>query len=95
MARNGYSPATRVFEAAGAGACLLTDAWDGIEQFFEPNEQILVAKNSEKVAEILRSITPSRARLIGQAAYQRAIRDHTYDQRVKQLELALSLRSIQ
>ena len=34
MASNGYSPATRVFEAAGAGACLITDAWHGLELFF-------------------------------------------------------------
>src|SRR3712207_9378582 len=33
MARYGFSPATRVFEAAGAGACLITDAWEGIELF--------------------------------------------------------------
>src|SRR5690606_18660044 len=36
MAATGFSPATRVFEAAGAGACLITDAWRGIEQFLEP-----------------------------------------------------------
>src|SRR5690606_21531040 len=37
MASYGYSPATRVFEAAGAGACLITDRWVGIEQFLEPD----------------------------------------------------------
>ncbi len=36
MAATGFSPATRVFEAAGAGACLITDAWAGIELFLEP-----------------------------------------------------------
>jgi spore maturation protein CgeB len=36
MASYGFSPATRVFEAAGAGACLITDVWNGIEQFLEP-----------------------------------------------------------
>src|SRR5690606_17236081 len=36
MARYGFSPPTRVFEAAGAGACLVTDAWEGIELFLEP-----------------------------------------------------------
>ena len=43
MAAYGFSPPTRVFEAAGAGACLITDAWDGIEQFLEPGREILVA----------------------------------------------------
>jgi spore maturation protein CgeB len=43
MARFGFSPPTRVFEAAGAGACLLTDRWDGIEAFLEPGREVLVA----------------------------------------------------
>jgi spore maturation protein CgeB len=45
MARYGHSPATRVFEAAGAGACIISDAWEGIENFLEPNREVLVAKN--------------------------------------------------
>jgi spore maturation protein CgeB len=94
MARNGYSPATRVFEAAGAGACLLSDAWDGMEDFFEPNTEILVTNNGLEVTEILRSVTPLHARAIGQAAYRRAISNHTYHQRVRQLESALSLCAI-
>jgi spore maturation protein CgeB len=43
MARTGFSPPTRVFEAAGAAACLITDAWTGVEHFFEPGREILVA----------------------------------------------------
>jgi spore maturation protein CgeB len=39
MARYGFSPPTRVFEAAGAGACLVTDHWEGIEQFLAPGEE--------------------------------------------------------
>src|SRR5438045_3753742 len=71
MARYGFSPATRVFEAAGAGACLVTDAFVGVELFFEPDEEILVAANGEEVAEHLRALTPSRARQIGAAALRR------------------------
>src|SRR5206468_9780114 len=44
MARYGYSPATRVFEAAGAGACLITDDFVGVEEFFEPGEEVLIAR---------------------------------------------------
>src|SRR5262249_28006210 len=43
MARFGFSPPTRVFEAAGAGACIITDQWDGIEMFLEPGKEVLVA----------------------------------------------------
>ena len=45
MADIGFSPATRVFEAAGAGACLITDAWEGIELFLDPGEEVLVARD--------------------------------------------------
>jgi spore maturation protein CgeB len=89
MARYGFSPATRVFEAAGAGACLISDSWDGIEQFFEPGKEILLANNGDEVVEIVRSLTPAHSCSIGQAAYRRAKRDHTYSQRAKTLEFIL------
>src|SRR4051794_29144762 len=68
MARCGYSPATRVFEAAGAAACLITDEWTGVDEFFEPGREILVAADGEEVMEHLRALTPTRARSIGEAA---------------------------
>jgi spore maturation protein CgeB len=86
MARFGFSPATRVFEAAGAAACLITDSWNGIEDFFEPEKEILVAHNGEEVAAHLVDLTPERAREIGQTAYQRALTQHTYAQRAAQLD---------
>jgi spore maturation protein CgeB len=89
MAKNGYSPATRVFEAAGAGACLITDDWKGIEEFFEPDKEILVAKSGSEVADILGSLTVAKARSIGRAACRRAIAQHTYAQRAKTLETLL------
>ena len=90
MARYGYSPATRVFEAAGAGACLITDAWEGIEQFLEPGEEILVAEDGGEVAELVSSLTPQRARQIGAAALKRVLRDHTYAQRAELAERVLA-----
>ncbi len=66
MARFGFSPATRVFEAAGASACILTDAWEGIEFFFDPGDEILVARDGVEVADIVQSLTPERARAIGE-----------------------------
>jgi spore maturation protein CgeB len=86
MARFGFSPATRVFEAAGAGACLVTDAWQGVEQFFEPGEEILVARDGREVAELMRSITPAKAREIGLRALERARGEHTYARRAEQFE---------
>jgi spore maturation protein CgeB len=86
MARYGFSPATRVFEAAGAGACLITDYWEGIEMFLEPEREVLVARDGHEVAEHLRALTPGRAREIGEAAYRRVIAEHTYAHRAAQLE---------
>ena len=89
MARYGFSPPTRVFEAAGAAACLITDAWEGVEQFFEPDEEILVAHGGAEVAQGLAALPPERARAIGQAAYRRVLADHTYAQRARQVEEVL------
>jgi spore maturation protein CgeB len=89
MARYGFSPATRVFEAAGAGACIITDYWEGIEQFLEPDREILVAHNGDEVAAQVRELSPQRAREIGQAALKRVLDAHTYAHRAAQLELLL------
>lgn len=89
MARYGFSPATRVFEAAGAGACIITDYWEGIAQFFAPGAEILVARDGGEVAALLRDLTPARAQAIGQAAYARALHEHTYAHRAAALEQAL------
>lgn len=86
MANIGFSPATRVFEAAGAAACLITDAWEGIGQFLEPNEEVLVARDGQDVAEHVRTLTPERAREIGQAALQRVLAEHTYTHRGAQVD---------
>jgi spore maturation protein CgeB len=89
MAAYGYSPATRVFEAAGAGACIITDAWEGIAQFFEPDREILVAANGPAVTEQLARLSPDEAQRIGAAARARALAEHTYAQRVALLQRVL------
>jgi spore maturation protein CgeB len=89
MARYGFSPATRVFEAAGAGACVITDAFVGAELFFEPGSELLVARDGEEVAEHVRSLTPARARQVGQAALRRVLAEHTYAHRAALLEQVL------
>jgi spore maturation protein CgeB len=90
MARYGASPPTRIFEAAGAGACIITDAWDGIEAFLDPGEEVLVAQNGEAVRDILRSLTADRAHAIGAAARRRIMAEHTYARRAEQFDAILS-----
>jgi len=89
MADVGFSPATRVFEAAGAGACLITDAWEGIELFLTPGEEVLVARDGQDVAEHLVSLTPQCARAIGEAGRQRVLSEHTYGRRAAEVDLLL------
>ncbi|WP_126979256.1 CgeB family protein [Frigidibacter oleivorans] len=86
MAANGFSPATRVFEAAGAGACLITDIWEGIELFLKPGEEILVARDGRDVAECLATVGPDRAAAIGSAALARVLQEHTYAHRAAQAD---------
>jgi spore maturation protein CgeB len=90
MATTGFSPATRVFEAAGAGACLLTDAWDGIELFLAPDKEVLLVRDGADVAEAVRSLTSERATAIGRAALERVRFEHTYDRRAATLHRLLT-----
>lgn len=89
MAHIGFSPATRVFEAAGAAACLITDAWEGIELFLKPDAEVLVARDGQDVAEHLAALTEARARAIGEAAMRRVRAEHTYDLRGAQVHALL------
>lgn len=86
MARYGFSPPTRVFEAVGAGACLITDAWEGIEMFLEPETEVLVAESGEAVADIVAHLSAEQARGIAQAARKRILAEHTYKQRARQVD---------
>jgi spore maturation protein CgeB len=86
MANVGFSPATRVFEAAGAAACLITDAWEGIEQFLKPDAEVLVARDGQDVADHMAALTPERAQAIGQAALARVLAEHTYTLRGAQVD---------
>lgn len=86
MASVGFSPPTRVFEAAGAGACVITDRWPGIDQFFAPGEEILVASSAEEVVEHLRRFHNTGCREIGEAMRRRALAEHTYELRVQDVD---------
>jgi spore maturation protein CgeB len=89
MASVGFSPATRVFEAAGAGACLITDAWVGLELFLKDGDEVLVARDGADVAAHVAALTPDRARAIGDAARTRIARDHTYARRAREVDALL------
>jgi spore maturation protein CgeB len=89
MVENGWSPATRMFEAAGAAACQVTDVWRGIEEFFAPRAEILLAPDAASVVEHVRRVDAAAARRIGDAARRRALADHTYAQRATTVDAIL------
>lgn len=92
-ARYGFSPAAGAFEAAGAAACLITNKWEGIELFLEPDKEVLVAGNGDEVAEHLRRLTPEKARELGQAARARVLAEHTFAHRAAQIEKVLEIKT--
>lgn len=95
MARTGFSPPTRVFEAAGAGACLITDAWDGVELFLEPDREVLVARSGAEVAAHLDTLDEITARQMGQQALRRVLAHHTYARRALEVEATLEAKAPQ
>ena len=86
MAKAGFSPSVRLFEAAACGTAIISDPWTGLETFFEPGKEILVAASTNEVLDIIQT-EPERTILkIGQAARERFLREHTPDHRAAELE---------
>jgi spore maturation protein CgeB len=88
MADFGFSPPTRIFEVAGAAACMICDDWAGLSDCFETGTEILVARNAEDVAAALAAHDDEARRKIGKAFHARGMRDHTYAQRAAQADFA-------
>lgn len=88
MADMGYCPSGRLFEAASCGVAILSDWWEGLSDFFEPQREILIARTSEEAIEAM-TLSPERLVQIGQAARQRVLAEHTADCRARELERIL------
>jgi spore maturation protein CgeB len=86
MVRAGYSPSVRLFEAAGCGACIISDRWRGIETFFAPGEEILLANSAEEVVDCLTVMEENEMRRIGRKAQQRVLAEHSSERRAIQFE---------
>jgi spore maturation protein CgeB len=89
MAENGYCPSGRLFEAAACGAAILSDDWPGLNNFFEPATEILVASGTAEAIAALETSTEELAR-IRRAARERTLEEHTADVRARQLENILN-----
>jgi spore maturation protein CgeB len=89
MADNGYCPSGRLFEAAACGVPVLSDWWEGLDSFFQPNSEILVAQSTGEALDALTHSSEDLVRL-GRAARERALAEHTADVRVREMEAALT-----
>lgn len=88
MARMGWCPSGRLFEAAACGVPILSDSWPGLEEFFAPGSEILVAEAREEAIAALDLSAEELAR-IARAAQDRTQAQHTADHRVRELERLL------
>ncbi len=88
MAEMGYCPSGRLFEAAACGAPILTDTWEGLDTFFEPGREILVARNTDEALEAL-ELPPATLERVAAAARERTLAQHTAASRARELEAIL------
>ncbi len=84
MASMGYCPSGRLFEAAACGTAVLSDAWEGLDRFFEPGREIFTAGSPEEVCEIL-SLPRAEIDRVARAARERTLAEHTADRRAEEL----------
>ncbi len=89
MLAAGWAPGVRLFEAAACATPVITDRWPGLENFFAPDSEILVADNADDVERILRDLPHDDAARIGAAARARVLREHRAGHRAEQLEQLL------
>jgi spore maturation protein CgeB len=83
MVRAGWSPSVRLFEAAACGVPAISDWWQGLDSFFRPGSEILVARRAvDVVAALRRDDAPE----IGERARRRVLAEHTADRRAEELE---------
>ncbi|MDB5393856.1 MAG: hypothetical protein JWM91_1362 [Rhodospirillales bacterium] len=84
MAAMGYCPSGRLFEAAACGTPVLSDSWEGLNSFFEPGVEILVARTTEEALAAL-DLPPQEIVAIARAARQRVLDEHTSEHRARTL----------
>ncbi|MBW3656152.1 MAG: glycosyltransferase [Gemmatimonadetes bacterium] len=84
MARWGWCPSGRLFEAAACATPVLSDAWEGLDSFFEPGREILIADGAAAATAAL-DLDSEEVRRLGRAARARVLRDHTSDHRAREL----------
>ncbi|MDI6853038.1 MAG: glycosyltransferase [Deltaproteobacteria bacterium] len=90
MVRTGYAPSVRLFEAAACGVPVISDYWAGLETFFCPGKELLVANSTEESLSYLLEMPEAERQRLGERARDRVLREHTAAHRVQELETYLA-----
>ena len=90
MVEAGYSPSVRLFEASACQAAIVSDTWPGLDTFFTPGEEILLAHSSDDVLDILAHISDQERARIGRNARERILASHTAAHRAAEFEAIVS-----
>jgi spore maturation protein CgeB len=85
MAEMGWCPSGRLFEAAACGAAILADWWEGLDEFFDPWSEIVIARDTAQALEAV-DLDESEQRRIGMRARERVLAEHTSDRRAAEFE---------
>lgn len=86
MARVGYCPSVRLFEAAACGIPIISDRWDGLDTIFEPDSEILISRSPFDTLRYLQEMSDEERCAIGERARARVLAEHTADHRAEELE---------
>lgn len=93
MVRVGYAPSVRLFEAAACGTPICSDWWNGLDALFTPDEEIIIASDSDAVVTMLEQLSDAERREIGLAGRERVLSAHTADHRAQELITAIEDRA--
>jgi spore maturation protein CgeB len=86
MVEAGWSPSVRLFEAAACGTAILTDAWPGLSEFFEPSGEVAVVSSAAEALSWLREVDDEERAKMGARARRRVLREHTAARRAQTIE---------
>ncbi len=89
MVLAGYSPSVRLFEAAACGAAIVSDNWAGLEEFFDPGEEILIPASGDDILRYISDTDDEQLQRIARRAQQRVLSEHTSGRRAQQFENAI------
>lgn len=88
MAASGFCPSGRLFEAAACGCPIISDCWEGLDHFFTPGLEILLARNTGDVLAAM-DLTDAELKALAKAARERTLEEHTAARRAAELEALL------